>query len=541
MVCVRLILSCKYSEAVKFDRQYPSSGASARGTWGAERQRIMAEVISVMPAAERVLLEEELVDLPASSSRRSNMSSAGSGGSTNLNTSTASLATDLSSSWEDVGGRRGSRQSLGGRAVPARTPRHSMTNGFAPSPPQPNLFIPGSSTSTPRAPQPLSAHPTLISQGASMPSMSTPSGTFSSSVFSSSIAAQSSTPSRISTQRPPSAALAPTAVPKITVNGTNGTPKTNAFTSRNAFFNPPEAEEPPERPRLNGNSKKAPEPLKKTLPQRPDIRLPTPPQEEEGSEQLRRSESVRDDSHSVNGDDGEQSAASEREDLGFSIFGNPTSSNREPRPKPSSPQRMRKTRSSSAKISVPGAFFSDEESTQDLLSPKSAKRITPAAEESISARTRRSNTNTKNSRKRTISPETSVDDIRLSIPGTLYEEDEYSQNDDLSREHAGGDERDEEADGLAPLPPSAAGGRRKTTSATGSNKRRTSRATSRASSAEPEETGPVRRSSRLSSTGSMTAMEKAEKTEKKNTRPRKSTRTAGAGATATGKGAAKRK
>ena len=60
MVCVRLIQSCKYVQAVKFDRQYPSAGGSARGTWGAERGRIVKEILSIIPAVERRLLETEL-------------------------------------------------------------------------------------------------------------------------------------------------------------------------------------------------------------------------------------------------------------------------------------------------------------------------------------------------------------------------------------------------------------------------------------------------------------------------------------------------
>ena len=540
MVCVRLILSCKYIDAVKFDRQYPSSGAAAKGTWGAERERIMAEVLSVMPTAERALLEQELDGMPASSSTSSQVPSSGSASSfTNLNASTASLATDISGSWEDIG-RRSARQSFSGRAGPARTPRQSLTNGFIPSP-QPNLFTPGSSTSTPRAPQPLSAHPTLISQGSTMPTMGTPSGTFSTSIFSSSVATQNTTPIRLATQR-----QAPT-VPKATVNGntTNGTPKTNAFMTRNAFFNPPEVEEPVQVPLLNGNAKKAPMMTKKVS--KPEIRLPTPPQED--TEQRQPSEEVREESQSVNGDV-EGDGASEREDLGFSIFGNSTASRQMPPPKTSaSPKRTRQTRSTSAKISVPGAFVSDDESTHDVLSPpRPPARLTPQAE-SISANKRRTASNSrKNSRKRAISPETSVDDLRISIPGTLYEEDEISHNGNVSssRAHTVEDERDEEADELAPLPTSATRGRRKTASTTGApGRRRSSRATSRASSAEPEDAGAVRRSSRLSTTGSSAAIdkvtEKLEKTEKKNSRPRKSTRTAGAGATATGKGAAKRK
>lgn len=48
--------------------------------------------------------------------------------------------------------------------------------------------------------------------------------------------------------------------------------------------------------------------------------------------------------------------------------------------------------------------------------------------------------------------------MELSIPGTLYEEYEYSQNSDLYQERVGEDAQDEEADELAWLPPYEARG-----------------------------------------------------------------------------------
>ncbi|KAI5123264.1 hypothetical protein M0805_001353 [Coniferiporia weirii] len=556
MVSVRLIQSCKYVTAVKFDRQYFSTGTSARGTWGAERERIMKEVLSVMPVVERGLLEAELEALGErarlrTSSTENSWSNLGASGST-----------DLGASWEDIGRRTSgaSRASMGGRPLSSRVPRTSLPNGTAAKSP---LFTPGASTSTSHHPQPLSAHPTLVSQ------------TGTTSLFSS-IASQPPS-ARLPTQR-----SAGVANPKIVVNNlngsANGTPKVNAFMSRNAFFEPPEPRSPsPEVFPINGSTNLS---QSKRMQSRPGTRLPTPPQDEPGL-RMQENDGVHEEDiansvgEHVDGDD--SSIASEREDLGFSLFGSATSASATRLTPPSGTVSPKGKRRSSRladitighdrsqeqsederdvrralRVSVPGAFVSDDEI--DLLSPASAagggeslpdsRRAPPPT--SISAgRGRRS------SRKRAASPDESADniDLRMSIPGTLFEDGEEDDA-DVSSTHANGHARSrengrgsEEADELAPLPSQRS--RRKVPQTPVGKSMKTRLRASRGDSTEPEDginpaaTGrAVRRSSRLSTTS---LSPKAEKIEKKNPRPRKSTRTAGAGATATGKGATKRR
>ncbi|KAH8113879.1 nuclear pore complex assembly-domain-containing protein [Phellopilus nigrolimitatus] len=570
MVCVRLIQSCKYVAAVKFDRQYPSSAASVKGTWGTERERIIKEVLSIMPTVERDHLETELEALGESASPKSTGSGIGSGSSwSNID---MNGSTDLGASWEEIGRRTSGipRRSMGGHSISSRAPRTSLPNGNSKAP----LFTPGASTSTTRpSQQPLSAHPTLVSQ-AGMTSTDFPSVTFASSVFAP--AGSQPMPPRLPAQRL-SAVVPPTKVGVNGVNGNmngrvNGAPKTNAFMARNAFFEPPAPRSPsPEVFQVNGVAHKSPKrPQTQTT-----TRLPTPPQEKhelapriprvpEAHEQSRNEHNGNvqmDDAKSADGDND-----SERENLGFSIFG-AASARLTPPESASSLTNRRKSPGLAAatsmdygqeernplSLSVPGAYVFDDDSNHGFPCPKSATADPPP--ESISHSRRAagpSSAGRHSSRKRAASPDDSMEgtDDRLDIPGTLLRDEEYEQArarhaNGASHENERGSEEDDE---LAPLPSQRT--RRKAAPAipTSSASERATKGrsrTTRRDGAEPDEghgagaTGrPVRRSSRLSATSLSPT---AEKTEKKNPRPRKSTRTSGSGATATGKGAAKRR
>ncbi|THH11437.1 hypothetical protein EW145_g675 [Phellinidium pouzarii] len=534
MVCVRLIQSCKYVAACKFDRQYPSSGASPRGTWGAERERIIKEVISIMPAVERTMLESELESLgesirPRTASTRNSWSNLGASGST-----------DLGASWEDIGRRAtgAPRRSMGGRPISSRAPRTSLPNGSAP---KPSLFTPGASTSSIRQHQPLSAHPMLVSQADT-----------SSSLFDS----FTSPPMRLSTQRPSGAAP-----PKAATNGVNGKAngisKTNAFMARNAFFEPPERSSSPEIFEMNGSAQL---PLPKRSHPQSSTRLPTPPQDEpEVQMQESRDEEDGDSAKSVSDELGmeDKTVESEREDFGFSLFSSappvsaarltppsgtvsPKGNRRSQRISHDQEQREEGQGRRALRLSVPGAFVLDDE--HELQSPT----IATGGKESISESHRAqppTGTGRRSSRKRAASPDDSLENTsaRISMPGALFKEDEDDIVDNTA-EHANGHThvqenglRSEEADELAPLPSQRSRRKAPATTMTGTRQR-----ASRGGSIEHEDgdrvTGrPVRRSTRLSTASS------SPNGEKKNPRPRKSTRTSGPGATATGRGATKRR
>lgn len=572
MVCVRLIQQCRYVDAIKFDRMYPSPGSAPRATWGTERERIIKEIIAVLPAVERRLLETELESMGGNAPP----TTASSGSSwTNVGPAASSSTADLSASWEDIG-RRLPRRSIG-RPITGRTPRTSLANGASGI---------ESSNSGLRS-QPLSAYPTLVSSSNSAPLMST-------------LSSQPTLPI-------PSSISGPA---KVSANGhvngkPNGAPKTNAFMSRNAFYEPPERSSSPE----NANMSRSP-PKQRAF-EKSVSRLPTPPLDEpERPEVGSRDES---DAQSVDnivgGDENDRSSMSDQENLTYSIFGNKSTSAQPMRLKspppllPVSPPRpTRRTsrlypsvneiieveaREKSPQISFPGAFVhDDEEKEHDLASSTSATN--PRRPLSTSTRIRRRSnasanaapapTPRRSTRKRAASPAESVDEemqhVRISIPGALLEDDDEVYIDSEppaahTRAHARGSnanvsrragtatwtDDEEESDGrgeegddsIAPLPSHRT--RRKAGSGVSSvspmKPTRGGGRGSRAGSLEPELGGSLRRSTRLTHASVSPVDEAAgSQTERKasgSVRPRKSTRTSGAGATATGKGAAKRR
>jgi len=568
MVCVRLIQNCKYVDAVKLDRQFygaaSTGGAGAsKGTWAAERKRIIDGVLSIMPPVERSQLERELDGIGGAPSSGPHVSTSpatasGSGRSwTNVN---GSMSTDLAMSWEDVGGsslsRRKSLNKLPARPKPLQGQRMSLANGTFP----PMLFTPGASTSTssPRAPMSLSAHPTLVSQTSGTTTTSA-SSTHTSFVGFSSSALNGNTPARAN---PVSSSVnsGVAAGSPIVLNGASGAQKKNAFVARNAFFNPPETTEREREIRQNGtNSVKAngKPPRTNGISHRPKspAKARTPPLFEPESQETSPAKDsspvisplkeqlfidVDQDSNSVDGEGRDQSATSEQEeDLGYSIFGGSSSAvYRSPPGSPkknlSSSKRGRLTRAASEQESkrLPGAFISDDEEVD--LGPHNLRNKRSSAQQSHAP-------NKRNTRKRAASPDESSETIRVNIPGTLFEEDEGGD-----RSHDFGNETGEEADTVPPLPVSGRGAGRISAggSKKGAGKTRASR--SRGSSLEPGDLGdesnkPVRRSSRLSSTSGPSSPVEKQKKNAANGRPRKSTRTAKDGATATGRGATKRR
>ena len=94
LICIRLIQGGRYTEAIKMDHEFTASTSSLLKGLTIERSKMIQELYSTLPAAERLLLDEELKQtnkqLPPSPPSPRNMSASWSG--------------DLSasSSWEDV-------------------------------------------------------------------------------------------------------------------------------------------------------------------------------------------------------------------------------------------------------------------------------------------------------------------------------------------------------------------------------------------------------------------------------------------------------
>lgn len=593
--------------AVKFDRQYPSSGASARGTWGAEREHIVKEILSIMPASERAQLETELAALGADARVRNTTSS----WANKPPPSSGSVAhLDLSGSWEDLGRRSSNapnapQGSISGKIINSRAPKSPLPNGTA-------AFASGPSPSRERANQPPTGQSFLpaVSAGPKISSAKQPFSPLS-----------ASTASR--------APQAPSMLPKLTratlgqaqTNGarTNGSPngklsnesgKTNAFMTRNAFFNPPPARSPsPESIAVDANESISITSIRNASGRRPAARLPTPPRDESDEQEddsqpslLSVKEPIRDetDAFQKNGDASadHDRLSSDNEDVGYSIF-NPSASKSLSMKKttkrltPSSgevsPQEQktrRSTRSKSEvnrengelesdpgslrkklKVTVPGGFNNDDEEREqtELPSPASASvsdkgdrgkaRLSSASSTGMAAQTpaRRS------TRKRAashIADEDEIDSHPFSIPGTLFTSDDeinaFASAASTSRKGKG--KANEELDELAPLPSSQSimsqahstrGRKRGPSPAPPRTPRRQTRSI-RGESAEPDfdlgnGTRSVRRSSRLSDASVASPQKKSINTSVSGSRPKKSTRTSGAGATATGRGATKRR
>ncbi|KAL5480980.1 hypothetical protein ACEPAI_9921 [Sanghuangporus weigelae] len=565
LVVIRLIQSCKFAAALRFDRQYPSSPAAPQGTWGAERGRIAKEILSIMSRSERDRLENELNALDADARIRSSL-----GANVNLSRSWASGSTDLGGSWEDLGRRTTAapRASLSGRV------RTSLANG---SPARPAARA---SAASPLPNRPLSEQPTNASQNGGAPSAAaSPSQRFAGTTSDSPLSA-----ARLHAQKAP-------ASPKA--NGVpNGAQKESAARNRNAFFVVEESRTPSPDPLSARRSDAVPNGSPRQTQISSPTRLPTPPEEDQREESQTTTPDEREEASSVASEDnaGDETVIVESKGKGLGSFfgiGAPTPATRlTPSSGERSPGTRRKyegegseSQRKKPRISVPGAFVSDIDGDDDhdhepeLPSPTSATVEKPHTQAS-SRRTpsRTVPTIPHNTRKRSASPEeaTNKDTSRISIPGTLFEDDEDQY---LNRPNGGTNARrtqrngrveedNEEADSLAPLP-SHLNARKKDaapTASTSNNLRTPRRGTRsvRGSSAEPDEphqrivppsTGrPVRRSSRLQSVDISPTAEhfnkpefKVKKDKEKEVRPKKATRTTGAGATATGRGSSKRR
>lgn len=239
---------------------------------------------------------------------------------------------------------------------------------------------------------------------------------------------------------------------------------------------------------------------------------------------------------------------SDREDLGYSIFGGTAIPARKVDSSTATPASPRKSRrlanvaSVEGQTTVPGAFVEDE---SEVHLTRSTTRASAAAQSKNKGESRRKVSDMRAPKKRP----TPDGGFTPSIPGGLMDDDDYGS---VANGHS---EDDEEEDMVMPLPSPTKRTRKgksnvaSTPATTRSHRpRRSSSVASTASSVTNDSDGEgtgvstraVRRSSRLSNVSTSPPNEK-KPLPSSSSRPRKSTRTSGTGATATGKGATKRR
>ena len=568
LVVVRLIQNCKFAAALRFDRQYPVNPASPRGTWGAERDRIAEEILSIMHRTERDKLQNEINALDADARIRSaagvNPNFSQPSASTSQSQRASNGSTDLGSSWEDLG-RRAPRPSFSGHI------RRSLVNG------SPSRPVARAAPPPPASKQPVSSQATVAAQNGAAAAAPSP--------FAGAAADSPLSAARLHAQRT-------TVSPKVNGVQTGGQ-KGSAARTRNAFFEVEETRTPSPVP-LTDAVNSSPRHAQTSSP----ARLPTPPQEESDRPEDGQSEENQADEHEeatsvASEDNAEETIIVENNRSGFGFFGfgaSTPATRLTPSSGEGSPPNRRKYEGEDKeggqrkkpRISVPGAFLTeqdgDDEHDQEAESPspESAKVEKPPSKAAHRVPLFGTQGNT---RKRSPSPEESTDNdnennkANVSMPGALFLDEDEEKADGQPKQTNGKakadtrhtnqrngrvEEDSEEGDELAPLPShrntrkKAAAGASVSTNTSLRTPRRSTRSV-RGSSAEPEEpravppsTGrPVRRSSRLQSVEISPTAEHYNRTEQKKkekeTRPKKSTRTTGAGATATGRGSSKRR
>ncbi|THH16126.1 hypothetical protein EW146_g4460 [Bondarzewia mesenterica] len=99
LVCVRLIQSGNYAEAIKLDRQFATAPHGGRASKAVEeRRKMMDEILAVMPIIERSQVEEELEALGQAIGKGKGISCAANVTNTQQNGANG----DLSMSWEEI-------------------------------------------------------------------------------------------------------------------------------------------------------------------------------------------------------------------------------------------------------------------------------------------------------------------------------------------------------------------------------------------------------------------------------------------------------
>ncbi|KAG5641726.1 hypothetical protein DXG03_004317 [Asterophora parasitica] len=511
LICVRLIQSGRYADAVKADHQFAASTLNESKTHAAERRNMVKELYEALPRADRTLLDAELegtdplkpivVQASVPPPKATPMKNGINGD--------ASISMSLSQSWEEV---------------PRTVPLPSLTNGRAPPPRTAGPLFGGpqlgASTSSAAAPLIPVSTTSVLSSSQSFPL--------------SSLSSSTSAKPRMSlgSQKQPffhGASTGSKSKP-LQFDFQASTSTSSASRKPNAFYTPPVQQQ------QNGGQKRPFEDLAASTGSGKGLDIDHHEDEDADMEvdhatpksgkpqQQHESEDEEEEPQP------EQRRQRERE-LGFSIFGNGPTAPKPPLPKKSSRSSRLSVAAAPAppepKLSrraPPGAFHvSDDEGEEEQEEEEPISAPAPAPER-ISARTRRSTRTTTTAAaephsktKRNTREEEA--DLGRSLPGSLMDEDRDEEE----------EEYDEAEDRVAPLREPSPPPRRARLPAR--------RSTTPSDFADEDGEAGVktrRRSSRLSTAGSPPQRraaelkpEKGEKASASATKVRKSTRAAG--------------
>lgn len=455
LICVRLIQSGRYFDAVKLDRKFTNATPRKHLELTRSRSKMVHEVYQALPSIERSILDLELdptVQQKAPLTPKPVVQ-------TPRAKPTEGLDQSISQSWEEIRvpealvNKQTPLKEVGGSAAIARFGPASLqasTSTPAKTPAIPAFTpIASGSSSLPRRNQP----PANSVLGASKPRSSLGSSNvlnFNSSAIAS----------------PASGMKLP--APNLTSSHVPGHAFVPASQQKNAFYQPPP-------PKTNGVKRSFPEELNHS-PERPEHRDSDMETDNEGK-------STKETSN------GKQNGAAHHDDvdegntLQFSVFGaqKPTPAAPQP-PPPKPPSKMRSP--------PPGSFMSDEDAMdedreQEEPKPASRGRGTRKAAAAASAKSQAAEKPPAKKARQSKKP------VSRSIPGGLMDEDDIG----------GGDEDGEEEDQVAPLrapsPPPV------TASAPKRGVRKSRSAASVDTTDEMEGIQTRRRSSRLTTTGSV--------------------------------------
>ncbi|KAK0192519.1 nuclear pore complex assembly-domain-containing protein [Armillaria mellea] len=123
LICVRLIESGNYPEAIKMDRQFSSISTLKGHHITQERRKMVQEIYASLPQVERTVLDLELEAQDAASTSFMGSSSRSNGGDVSM-----------TNSWEDIRPARLMPSSVNGKASPIQPPTLDRSTGFRPVP-----------------------------------------------------------------------------------------------------------------------------------------------------------------------------------------------------------------------------------------------------------------------------------------------------------------------------------------------------------------------------------------------------------------------
>ncbi|KAK0435145.1 nuclear pore complex assembly-domain-containing protein [Armillaria borealis] len=129
LICVRLIESGNYAEAIKMDRQFSSISTLKGHHITQERRKMIQEIYASLPQVERTVLDLELEAQDAASTSFMGSSSHNNGGDVSM-----------TNSWEDIRPAYLMPTSVNGKASPIQPPTLDRSTGFRAAPSGSTIF-----------------------------------------------------------------------------------------------------------------------------------------------------------------------------------------------------------------------------------------------------------------------------------------------------------------------------------------------------------------------------------------------------------------